>query len=152
MAQLKKEIVVTITVESIRDRLYKMLVSEHSALIADVIIGNLNPTSVGLEQLYKAMSGIKDTLKYQVGDHVLIKKADSFAWKYSDDKMTEAGLMVKNYLKATIITADIYRKDSYKIKYLCVTEVGQEEASQYVPESQLILEEDWSDIAENLPF
>ena len=73
----KTHIDVKVSVESIRDSLRKRIVSENSALITNVIIGNLEKSEVGLEQLYKALSGVQDKMQFKVGDRVVAPMRNS---------------------------------------------------------------------------
>ena len=73
MGDKKTHISVDIAVEDIRAALKKLICSDHSQLIGDVIIDNLLETDVGVKQLYLAMSGVREILKFKALDEVYIK-------------------------------------------------------------------------------
>lgn len=149
----KTHIEVKVPVESIRDRLRKLLVSEHSQLIADVIVGNLSVTEVGLEQLFAAFAGIKDIRKYKVGDRVVCKAEVLYTWKFNKDDMAAAGQMHQGRVKGMIKDLNQYKKNMYEFEYTAIDGGKSEVIANWVAESNICLEEEWPGEEDNdLPF
>lgn len=147
---------VKVSVESIRDALRKLIVSGHSQLITDVIIGNLESTEVGLDQLYQSLSGVRVKFKYKVGDNVLAKPDSLYSWKFDINAMQETGQIIHGRVKAVIVEVDPYSKLPYGLQYTCVKSVsgvsGSTEQSS-VDEDKICLEEEWPEnMGDDLPF
>ena len=116
--QEKLHITINITTDEIRSQLQKMLASSpHAKLISQVIVGNLSTTEVGLEQLYKAFTGIHTPLKYSLLQEVWIDYDASYSWKMDKKEMTDAGLVHQGRIKATILQIDQYREKPYRVSH-----------------------------------
>lgn len=113
----KDYIHVKISKEQIRTQLKKVLGSEHCDLISQVIIDNLSETEVGLAQLYKAFSGLKDQLKYKAGQIVWVKLSVLYTWKIGKDQMSAARMIHQEQVKALITEVTKTKLNPYKIKY-----------------------------------
>lgn len=153
----KSHIDVKVSVESIRDSLRKLIVSVHSNLITDVIIGNLDKTDVGFDQLYKALSGVQELPKFKVGDHVMIKVTSLYTWQFDQAKTEDAGLTLQGRIKCLIIDIDPYKKDPYEVSYKAIKVVGgvdtETDLKSQVQENTMCLEEEWPTESNNdLPF
>lgn len=112
----KEKFDVRITTEELRLRLQSELAqSKFSSLVASVIIDNLSETDVGLEQLYKAFSGVAPVAKFKVLDKVLVNKDSLPTWRL-DAKETEK-LLFKGKFKAVITQVNLQRKASYRVSY-----------------------------------
>jgi ribosomal protein L21E len=154
----KTHIDVKVSVESIRDGLKKLIISEHSQLIADVIVSNLAQTDVGLAQLFRAMSGIRDKLKYKVGDSVLAVPGSLDSWEFDKDFMTQQGLIVQGRVKAKVLEVKPFKKEQYKLVYTCL-KMGRSEGKEVqsmVEEKDICYEEEWPENldleGDDLPF
>jgi len=140
----KTHIDVTISVESIRDGLRKLLISEHSALITKVIIGQLEKTDVGLEQLYKAMSGVQDKLKYKIGDYVMVSMDILHTWKFDKNKSEIAGLVKQNRMRGLIESVDPFLKYPYTIDIEVIDSMNQTvHIHSPANDRYVCLEEEW---------
>lgn len=126
----KDHILVKISKEQIRTQLKKMLGSEHCDLISQVIIDNLSETEVGLTQLYKAFSGLKDQLKYKAGQVVWVKVSTLYSWRIEKDKMVQAGMIHQDQVMALITEINETKLLPYKIKYAYIGGGGSQEEDQ----------------------
>lgn len=112
----KEELVIKIKIEDLRDKLERIIVSEHSSLIADVLIANLQKSEVGLRQCFLALSGIKETAKFNVLDRVLVPKDSVYSWEYSPENTEKAGLLHKGQLAGFIREIDLQKENSYDVE------------------------------------
>ena len=144
---------VKVTVESIRDSLRKRIVSENSKLITDVIIGNLNTTEVGMNQLFKALSGIEDKISYKIGDFVMVDTGPLYTWKFDKEKTREAGLIIQDRVRAQIIRIDKYRDTPLELKYNVKDSDGNDvTVTSTVRVTSVCLEDEWPGDDKDLPF
>ena len=152
MAEPVTHIDVKVTVESIRDSLRKRIVSENSKLITDVIIGNLSITEVGLRQLFKALSGVEESVPYKVGDFVMVRIDPLYGWKFDKDKTKEAGLIIQGRVRAQIMAIKQYQDAAIELKYNVLdSNGGPIEVTSPVRMNELCLEDEWPGEPE-LPF
>jgi hypothetical protein len=156
MEKPKTHIEVKVSVESIRDSLRKKIVSEHSALIANVIIGNLASTEVGLEHLYKAMSGIQDKFKYKVGDLVRVEMDHLYSWQFDKDKTEQQCDVVQKKLLCQVRSINPAKKQAYELAYTAISGASApKEMTSMVAEEKMHLDDEWpEDLGEeeDLPF
>lgn len=153
MAEPITHIEVKVTVESIRDSLRKRIVSENSKLITDVIIGNLSVTEVGMRQLFKALSGVEESVPYKVGDFVMVKIEPLYSWKFDKDKTKEAGLIIQGRVRAQIISIKPYQDAAVELKYSVLDSAGGPiDVVSPVRMVELCLEDEWPGEPEELPF
>ena len=122
----KDYIQVKIHKEQIRTQLKKMLSSEHSDLISQVIIDNLSVTEVGLSQLYKSFSGLKDEFKFKVGQKVLVNQSSLHTWRIDYEKMTEAGMIKQGQITCMITKLIKTQENPYTVKYIYLDSSGKE--------------------------
>lgn len=155
MSDTKSHIDVKVSIDSIRDGLRKLLVSNHSALIANVIIGNLAPTEVGLEQLYKAMSGVYEKPKYKIGDLVRIKIEHLYSWQFDKTATEKEGNTIDGRLLCQIISIDPTKIAMYEVRYQAVSGSVKKEITSMVGESKVHLDDEWPENMvkeDDLPF
>jgi hypothetical protein len=155
MEKPKTHIDVKVSVECIKDSLRKKIVSEHSALIANVIIGNLAVTEVGLEQLYKAMSGVYEAPKYKIGDLVRVKMDDLYSWNFDKQKTEELGTMIQGRILCQIREIDLTKLKPYNVGFTAVSGDNTKELTCEVAEIKISLDDEWPENLEkedDLPF
>jgi hypothetical protein len=146
---------VKVSVECIKDSLRKKIVSEHSALMANVIIGNLEATEVGLEQLYKAMNGVYETPKYKIGDLVRVKIDDLYTWNFDKDKTEKLGTMIQGRLLCQIREIDLTKLKPYIVAFTAVSGDNPKELTSPIAEAKMFLDDEWPENLEkeeDLPF
>lgn len=150
---LKKEhIDVQISIQSIRDSLRKRIVSENSDMITDVIIMNLKKSPRGLEQLYKALSGVRDELKFKPGDKVYADISYLHTWKFDKDKSSEAGLVINKKMLSLVTAVDPQDQYTYEVTTEALDHSGTPiKVVSSVNEEHLYIEEEWP-ADDNLPF
>lgn len=112
---------------------------------------NLATTEVGLEQLFMAFSGIEWEPKYKVGDKIFIPDSHVYSWRYDEDKMREAGIIIDSRVKAVITEIHPNKKGQYTVEYQGITKEGDsKQEAVHVEERYVHLEEEWP--GEDLPF
>lgn len=152
MDKKKTHIDVKVSIQGIRDSLRKRIVSDHSDIITDAIMKNLEKSPRGLEQLYKAFSGVKDEPKFKPGDKVYADLSYLNTWKFDKDKTDLAGLIVNKRLLSLVTAVDIHAQYVYE-----VTSEARDGADQPVKvvsqinEENLVIEEEWP-ADDGLPF
>ena len=122
--QKKEHINIRVSLEELRAGLQKMIRSEHSSLISKVIIDNLSVTEVGLQQLYRAMSGVSEKFKYKTLDEVSVKYDALSTWRMDKEKMKEANLIFQDHVNGTVTEVDPQRSQPYHINYECIDSKG----------------------------
>jgi hypothetical protein len=155
----KTEISISVTVNEIRAGLQKLIGSEHSQVITEAIIENLAETEVGLIQLYRAMSGIKDSVPFRVMDEVWVNFDSLPTWRMDRDKMgASPGLIFKDRLRCTIGDINLQKADSIYVKYRIIDSAGIEKDDTYWvnarnvhPATEDPFEND-KDVQDGLPF
>jgi len=113
-----KDIAVQISYAELRQLLKKVLNTPHAELLSHVIMGNLDTSSHGLEQTYKAIQGISNELPWKAGQHVLVKKDGIYNSMIDWTKMEEQGLIHQGYMKGIISKVDVY---SYSPVFVDIT-------------------------------
>jgi len=103
-----------------------MLGSEYSDLISQVIVDNLSVTEVGLSQLYKSFSGLKDEFKFKVGQKVLLNKSNLYSWRIDEGKMMEAGMLKQGRITCMITKLTKTQEKPYTVKYTYLDSSGKE--------------------------
>lgn len=109
---------------TIRAGLKKLIRSDHSELIVDVIIGHLSQHKPGLEQLFMAMAGLENKLHFKPLDEVFYPIGRAPSWKIDTDKTIEAGMVTKGYLKASVTDTNEYRTGRVQIEYYFINSTG----------------------------
>lgn len=134
----KDYIMVKIYKEQIRTQLKKMLSSEYSDLISQVIVDNLSVTEVGLSQLYKSFSGLKDEFKFKVGQKVLVNESNLYSWRIDKEKMAEAGMLKQGKITCMIANLTKTQAKPYTVKYTYINSSGEQgEETTDVNESEM---------------
>jgi hypothetical protein len=88
------------------------------SLIAETIINNLVLTEMGLSHLYNAFSGIKPYIHVKIDDEVLVPWDSLPTWRLDKKLMMEKGYLIKkDYVRATIKSIDLSKRDSIEIEY-----------------------------------
>lgn len=157
MDKERKHIDVKISIESVAENLRKLINSGHSQLITKTIINNLMTTDVGLEQLYKAINGIEDKLRFKIGDKVRIELDSLSTWNFDKKKTAESDYVFQGRMLGVITEIFPCKKYAYNISYTAI-EVGGEpkELNTAALEGNLYLDEEWPEIVKekenDLPF
>lgn len=156
MKEKENHINIKVTVDEIRNSLLKMIVSEYSSVIVDVIIANLQITEVGMEQLYKAFSGIVVKSKYKIGDKVLVNMEDFYEWVLFDkERQKNAGKVHQGMIKGIVHEINMQLRAPYTIRSTIVGWAGIDtEIKVNMKEYQVHLEDEWpgENTEEDLPF
>lgn len=124
MNEKEKKINIDISHNEIKALLTKNISNPNAAVMAEVIIKNLEKTSQGVKQLYKAFSGILPSSPYKVLDKVYVEIPSLNTWKFDSEKTKNSALCFKGCLKVEVTAIDLYRYDQLSIKYQAVNESG----------------------------
>lgn len=153
MAEKNSHITVKVPIQSIRDSLRKKIVSEHSDLITEIIMGNLLKTQVGLQQLYNAFGGVRDVYRFKPGDKVYIEiDSIGYSWKFNKDKTKLSDKYKDGRILSIVLAIDKHSQYPYKIQSTCLDDTGTEvKIESDVMEERLALEEEWP-FDDGLPF
>lgn len=131
----KTHIDIKVTLDELRLSLQKLIKSEHSSLITEVIVNNLKTTEVGLEHLYKSFSGMKVVPKFKVLDEIYVKYQYLGSWRNDKNTMIEHNMLFKDHVKAVVIGIDMTKNYSVQIKYTGRDKGKEPEVHEhYVPE------------------
>lgn len=149
----KTHINVEVSVADIRSSLRKRITSEHADLITDVIMGNLEKTEVGYRQVYLALSGVQEKLRFSPGDKVVVPVDHLSTWKFDKVKSSEAGLIHQGKVKAIVVGADPYVSYPYTVETMMKDSTGIEvKVVSSVYSTVVEAEDEWPDPESDLPF
>jgi ASC-1-like (ASCH) protein len=132
---------VRITMEEMRQLLEQELsASPNKKLLAEIIIGNLSLTEVGLEQTFKGMRGINNSLKYKKGDKLWMDANKLYSWRADKAKMIENNMIFQDKVPVEVTKLRPYNSETYQVKYEYMTTSGEKsmEENCTVPEEYLI--------------
>jgi len=127
----KESVQVTVTLDEIRAGLQKLIRSDHSRAITDVILGNLALSEIGLEQLYKAFNGIVPVCKFKVLDEVYVDMSVCASWQFDKEKMKDAKMIFKGHIKAQITEINIYKRQPLRLSYKYIDNSGVEQKYEH---------------------
>lgn len=138
------ELNIKISHKELREGLQKMIHSEHSVLISEIIIANLVNTPVGLEQLFKAFLGLRTIAKFKVLDRVKFNVDDYlYAWNYSKEKTQEKGLIHQNLIRGIVTKVNLQSDKPYEVEYTAVDSQDKEfTKTVYLSDVSIILDND----------
>ena len=151
----EKIINVNVSYSEIRLLLKKVLNTPHAELLSHVIMGNLDVSSHGLEQTYKALQGISNELPWKAGQHVLVKKEGVYNSQIDWNKMEEQGHVHQGYFKAVISKVDPYAYSPIFIDMKIVTALEVKDYTTSISLTYLKQGEEWPEnlkAEEDLPF
>lgn len=99
----------------IRAMLKSMIHHDHSDIIVEVLVNQLNTFAIGL--LYNAHIGIMPDTNMYVGQEVLIPLgSEAFVWRYGKEH-NEDLLVQGKYIKGTVIDVNPYLKEPVTVEY-----------------------------------
>ena len=119
---LNKEFTMTVTTNELSIKLKEIIRSPNSNLIIEVILENLAETAVGLEQLYKAFSGIKTIIPFMIDDEVWVPFKELAYWNSDETAMLDQKMIIKGYVKCRIRTVMPRQHNSLNVSYTHITE------------------------------
>lgn len=135
-----KVVDIQITEEDIKSLLLSLLNSKNAPLIADVIIGNLGETEVGLNQLYSAINGIIKPVKFKPEDEVFVKPDALYSWEFDKPAMDAAGMFYNGLMRARVTKINQYKKNRITLKYTYIkNNAGEKEYEQDVDENKVFM-------------
>lgn len=118
---MNKDVTITVTIDQIKQALQKLIKSEHSKLIANVIVDNLSVTDRGLSQLYNAFTGVQDICPYKIGQEVLVDVHALSSWRFDKKAMKDANIIINDKIKCSITDIDMLRNTCIHVKYTYLT-------------------------------
>jgi len=114
----KKNFTIEVSSDFLMKRLKSALGTEpHADLIAEMIIGNLSLTEIGLSQLYTAFSGFVEKIPFMVGDEIMFSESKLYSWHTDKSAMIEKGLIVNGMVKGVITSINIHKLRSIMVTY-----------------------------------
>ena len=151
----EKSINVQISYSEIRLLLKKLLNTPHAELLSHVIMGNLDTTSYGLEQTYKAMYSITNELPWKAGQNILIKRENIYNSQVDWIAMQEKGYIHQGYVKAVISKVDPYTYSQLTVEIPIITATESKIFTTTITEKYAKAGEEWPenlDIQDDVPF
>ena len=117
--------------------------SEHSSLMAEIIINHLELTELGLSQLIGAMCGHKQTTNFKVLDEVYVSFDNLASWKMERNVMLANKLLFQDNILCKIIEIDLRKKESINVEYQYIDNAFEIKSYIYwVPERNIIFKDD----------
>jgi hypothetical protein len=108
---------IKLTAQEIKDMLLVHIKSPHSKLVADIIIGNLAETEVGLKQLFMAMQGVFKPVEFEVGQAVFVKPHNLYDWRFNKDLMAAHGYLVNGLVPGVITEINPHKEKRVTVSY-----------------------------------
>lgn len=106
-------------------------------------MGNLNTTSLGVQQLFKALNGLDNNSKWKVGMEILIKENIVYA-TMDKVKMKEEGMIFQGYIKALINKVDVYNYYPISVEFEIINSTGEKtKYEQTILENNIKESEKW---------
>ena len=102
-----------------KDLLKKYLRGKHSDLLADAILG-LIPEEDDRKKLFQAALGMKQKVKYAVGDEIWVYKTELTLVGFDFEAMERVGYMINGWMKATIHEINVWSPGMYTIHHLLI--------------------------------
>jgi hypothetical protein len=122
----KKTLNYQVTEDELKRTLRTILNSPYSTLIANVIIDNLKETDVGLNQFTKALSGISSEIPFKVLEDIWVPYENLATWRLNKQAMLDNGMVIRGYVKCSIVEIHPTRSESLRVKYFCRLEKSPE--------------------------
>lgn len=119
------EVRFTLKESQVRAVLRKLIRSDHSSMITDVIMGHMKQTPHGLQDLLMAINGIQRVLDFKPEDEVWISTKNLPSWEVSIPLTEAAGLVEKGFIKAKVISIDMYAYERVRVQYDGVRSSGE---------------------------
>lgn len=113
----ERKINVEVSTAEVKDLLLKNLHGKDASEVADIIIGQLLLTPVGIPQLFKGLLGIFPSLEYEVGDFIWVKLDYLSSWKVDKEKTKALPNYRDGYLLCQISETNVYKGSPYKVAY-----------------------------------
>jgi hypothetical protein len=124
----KKHFDVRITMEDMQQLLEQELsASPNKKILAEIIIGNLCFTEVGLEQTFKGMRGITNTFKYKEGDKLWMQANKLYSWRANKSKMIENNMIFQDKVAVEVIKLRPYNTETYTVQYEYIDDQGKQQ-------------------------
>lgn len=108
---------IKLTAQEIKDMLLAHIKSPHSKLVADIIIGNLAETEVGLKQLFMAMQGVFKPVEFEIGQAVFVKPEKLYDWRFNRDLMVTYGYLVNGFVPGVITETNNHKEKRVTVSY-----------------------------------
>lgn len=122
----KKHFDVRITMEDMQQLLEQELsASPNKKILAEIIIGNLNLTEIGLQQTFKGIMGIKNILKYKEGEKLWMDADKLYSWRADKTKMIENNMIFQDKVPVEVIKLRPYNSETYQVKYEYMNSAGE---------------------------
>ena len=128
MSQTDKTISINVSVSHIRETLRSFIKHPFADKMTDVIIGNLNHSEVGLQQLLLVFGGMVPMVSWKPGDDVSVSADDLSYWSMDKEKMTEEKMIFQGRVRAEVISIDLYKNKQVKVSYKYLDKTGQEKS------------------------
>lgn len=134
-----KIVEIQITEDEIKALFSSIISSKHVKFIAEVVVGNLSTTEVGLRQLYLAMNGVFTPVNFKVGQSVYVKPDQLYSWYFNQQQMEEEGYLINGLMPCIISEIDNHAKNRVTVKYKYIDKDGKEkETDTAVDETKII--------------
>lgn len=135
----KDSIEVTITAEDVKSILASKLNISNARQVADIIIGNLCCTEVGLKQTYLALQGIVREIKFKPEQEAFIHPDGIYSWRYNEQDMIDKGFITNGLIPVRIVDIKYYAEYPIEVlwKYLAKDTGELKSERQWVEEKYI---------------
>jgi hypothetical protein len=113
----EKKLMIEISCTDLRNLLAKYLKIDNSYEVANLIVGQMQLTEIGVSQLFKSLLGIFPTLEYKIGDFVWINIANLGSWRMDKVKTSTLPTCREDMLLCKIVETNVYRGSPYKVVF-----------------------------------
>lgn len=134
MKDEEKYFKVSVSVDDLQAALINIINSTHKKLIAEVLMTNLKNTPKGYSHLYMALSGVRETSPYKIGDNVLLKMDYLPGWRIEKKRFVEGEDLHQGKVKAIVTDVDLTKEDSIKVEFMAYTSPDPNEGKKLMDE------------------
>ena len=117
MKKIKQVVDVSISREETIIALKKVIKSPHAELIAITIVNHLETRPMGTAQLIKSISGIEDSLEYEIGQKVLTNLDNIYHWRLNREETKASNLAFKELAQGIITGFKMHEVANITIDY-----------------------------------
>src|SRR3990172_8151564 len=112
-----KVVDIQITKDEIKALFSSIISSKYVKIIAEVVVGNLSTTEVGLSQLYKAMNGVFTPVNFKVGQSVFCKPDSLYSWNFDVSRMEQENYFMNGLIPCIVQEVNPHARNRVTVKY-----------------------------------
>ena len=146
----EKKVNVELTTTEVKNLLLRYLDAPECDKVANLIVGHLALSELGLGHLFKSLIGIFPTLKYMPKHFVWVNLAALPSWRMNKEKTAELPGVKDNFILAEIVDCNVYKSYPYKVRYMVIKDGVTEPAEELTEIAETTIRERAEDFVDIL--